>query len=132
MAIFNGTAGDDVLPPIGSDNSGNDQVFGLAGNDILAGGKGADLIDGGAGIDTADYSAFSWAVGVNLTGGLSSDGDTLASVENVRGSAFGERITGNAAANSLYGGGGSDTLIGNGGDDRLEGRGRPIEWRRRK
>jgi hypothetical protein len=48
MAVFNGTAGNDVY--LGSPE--HDQIFGIGGNDLLSGGAGNDAIDGGAGGDT--------------------------------------------------------------------------------
>jgi Ca2+-binding RTX toxin-like protein len=47
--------------------------------------------------------------------------DTLTSIENLTGSAFGDRLTGDGLANRLVGLGGGDELRGNGGDDTLDG-----------
>ncbi len=57
MAIFNGTEGDDVLPPLGFDNSGNDTFNGFGGNDSLDGGLGEDVANGGAGNDVINGGA---------------------------------------------------------------------------
>lgn len=96
------------------------------GNDTLAGGAGADTLDGGNGVDTADYSSSSTAVTINLvtnvnTGG-DAQGDSLANIENVTGSAFNDSVTGNAGTNTLASGAGNDTLNnGAGGNDTLTG-----------
>jgi Ca2+-binding RTX toxin-like protein len=94
------------------------------GNDTLDGRLGNDTLIGGAGIDTASYANAGGAVSVNLTLGTASgaDGsDTLASIENVTGSAFADTITGDANANVLNGGDGDDTLNGRLGNDTLNG-----------
>jgi Ca2+-binding RTX toxin-like protein len=115
-----GLAGNDVL--LGG--SGSDRVYGGAGNDRLIGGSGADLLNGGAGIDTVSY-ARSRAVSIDLTArtasGGEAEGDTLRSIENVTGSAYGDFISGNSLANRLDGGRGSDVLIGMSGNDKLFG-----------
>jgi Ca2+-binding RTX toxin-like protein len=111
--------GDDTLDGGG----GDDTLWGGAGNDLLIPGLGADKVNGGPGVDTVTYKSAPAAVIVDLvaktvTGG---DTDTLATVENVDGSAFADVIRGNALANWLRGLGGNDTLEGRGGNDRLEG-----------
>ena len=101
---------------------GDDILTGLGGNDTLEGRGGDDLLDGGADIDTATYANADGAVTVSLaiagaqnTGG---DGiDTLVSIENLTGSAFGDNLTGNGGNNILDGGAGGDTLTGGAGDD---------------
>jgi VCBS repeat-containing protein len=103
-----------------------DTLRGDAGNNVLAGLAGADLLDGGAGTDTADYRRSDAAVDVDLTrtGGQSgghAEGDTLAGIENVIGSAFADSIVGNAGYNFLNGGAGNDTLLGGAGNDTLRG-----------
>ncbi|WP_449375984.1 hypothetical protein, partial [Bosea thiooxidans] len=42
MAIINGTAGNDIIPP--PDTSGDDTISGLAGNDTIDAGAGADTV----------------------------------------------------------------------------------------
>ena len=114
-------AGDDYL----NGGAGNDMLFGENGNDTLVGGQGADALNGGAGIDTADYSASAAAVNVSLlTGqGLGGDaeGDTLASIENLTGSAFDDTLIGDGGNNILIGGAGNDVLVGGAGADVLNG-----------
>jgi Ca2+-binding RTX toxin-like protein len=102
-----------------------DSLHGDAGNNVLIGGAGADILVGDAGTDTADYSGSSAAVTVDLglgTGhGGDAEGDTLATIENVTGSALADHLTGNAGANALLGGAGDDVLYGGAGGDALDG-----------
>ncbi len=101
-------------------NAGDNVLSGGAGDDRLTGGKGADTLNGGSGSDTADYSDMTRGQTLTLVGG-GSGGDTYISIENLAGSAYGDRLTGNSAANVLTGQGGADTLEGGGGDDTLLG-----------
>ena len=116
-----GSAGDDVLT--GDVNANT--LDGAAGDDRLVGGVGSDELIGGAGLDEADYSASASAVTVNLTTGFGAGGDaagdTLATIENVTGSAGDDVLTGDAAANVLDGDAGDDVLAGRGGADTLDG-----------
>jgi Ca2+-binding RTX toxin-like protein len=114
-----GAGGEDTLINI-------QNLTGSSYNDTLAGNAGANLLDGGAGLDTVSYAAATSAVTVSLailsaqnTGGAGID--TLASIESLNGSAFGDTLTGDAGANTLNGGDGDDTLIGGLGNDRLIG-----------
>ena len=107
---LNGGAGNDVL------NGGN-------GNDVISGRAGDDTIDGGAGTDTVGYEFAPAAVNVNLVTGLATgDGnDTLASVENLKGSPAGDTLRGNGSKNRLLGLNGNDRLLGGGAKDVLAG-----------
>jgi Ca2+-binding RTX toxin-like protein len=102
-----------------------DVLTGDNGANTLVGGAGADVLVGGLGTDTADYSSSAAAVNVNLlTGsgaGGDAQGDTLATIENIIGSAFADTLTGNAVANTLDGRSGNDTLVGGAGADVLIG-----------
>ncbi|MEO5374344.1 MAG: cadherin-like domain-containing protein, partial [Alphaproteobacteria bacterium] len=95
------------------------------GADVLEGRGGADRLDGGAGSDTASYASSDAGVTVSLVSGAVSGGDaagdTLVSIENLRGSAFNDALTGDAGANVLEGGAGNDTLDGGFGNDTLNG-----------
>jgi Ca2+-binding RTX toxin-like protein len=109
--------GADVL----SGGDGHDSVWGGAGDDVLDGGMGDDTIDGGAGIDTASYVTAQSGVAVDLriiedqnTRGAGTD--TLVSIENLVGSAFGDILTGTLGANRIDGGDGDDVILGRGGD----------------
>lgn len=120
--ILNGGGGNDRL----KGDEGNDTIFGGAGDDTIEGGAGADEIDGGLGTDLVVYLRSGAGVTVDLEagGGLGGDaaGDTLTSIENVKGSAFADVISGNALSNELDGNLGNDVLDGRGGDDLLYGR----------
>jgi Ca2+-binding RTX toxin-like protein len=119
-AIF-GLGGEDWL--FGRD--GNDWLFGGIGNDWLTGGAGADKLDGGSGKDRADYSNATSLVRADLADGSTNTGeaagDSYISVENLKGSDFGDVLAGNDEVNSLWGGDGSDQLFGRGGNDWLDG-----------
>lgn len=115
LSVSSGADGNDVLTSIEGvlGSAFGDTLTGGAGDDLLNGGAGDDGLTGGEGRDTADYHSASGAVSVNLAQGVASgaDGrDTLASIENVIGSAY---------ADTLVGGKGGGTLSGLGGDDRL-------------
>src|SRR5262245_20886084 len=87
--------------------AGNDWLFGEEGDDTLTGGIGGDRLDGGVGRDTADYTTSSAGVNINLANGAASggdaQGDTLISIEDVKGSSY------------------DDTLLGTDGDNKLVG-----------
>ncbi|MEZ5840904.1 MAG: hypothetical protein R3D02_10950 [Hyphomicrobiales bacterium] len=106
-------------------SAGDEILEGGAGNDRLIGGGGADQLIGGAGRDIADYSASVASVTVNLgnQGGSGGDaeGDYLAEIEDVVGSANGDLLIGDTNTNALDGGAGDDTLDGGAGGDTLTG-----------
>ncbi|CAO3358758.1 calcium-binding protein [Azospirillum melinis] len=101
------------------------RLDGRGGNDTLVGLGGADTLIGGDGIDSAEYLSSSAAVSVSLASGTGSGGDAqgdrLSGIENLTGSAFGDRLTGDGGANVLDGAGGNDTLVGGAGADTLIG-----------
>ncbi len=126
-----GGSGDDRLTGDTEENllvggPGQDTLHGREADDILRGGPGDDALHGGSGNDTADFSDGSGAT-VDLsedrpTGSASGVGtDTLASIENVIGTATADSLTGDHRDNVLIGGGGDDRLRGNDGDDPLDG-----------
>ena len=106
---------------------GDDTLLGLGGDDILEGGAGHDKLDGGAGSDTASYASSAGGVTVDLTQtgaqagtaatNYDAAGDTLTSIENLRGSAHADTLTGDGTDNVLEGGAGADKLNGGGGSD---------------
>ncbi len=123
-------------------DAGDDTLKGGDGNDKLYGGPGDDSLNGGAGEDTADYSLAPGPLRVSLllgttlefssppsVGNGKGDGeavqgkDTLAEIENVRGTAQADYIQGDGNVNKLWGGGGNDAIRGNAGDDIIEGEG---------
>jgi Right handed beta helix region/RTX calcium-binding nonapeptide repeat (4 copies) len=121
--IFNGGGKDNII----RGGIGNDQLGGGGGNDLLAGRLGDDVLDGGADADTADYIGGSGGVTVTLTvtaegtgagSATGADGtDSLANIENVRGSNYDDWLTGNGFDNVLNGAGGADRMAGGGGND---------------
>ncbi|HEX8105567.1 MAG TPA: right-handed parallel beta-helix repeat-containing protein [Solirubrobacteraceae bacterium] len=127
--VLVGTGGNDTMDGKG----GDDIICGGGGFDTIAGGPGADVIDGGAGGDGADYGGAAGPVKVDLgLGGLVQETregkDTLISMSQVYGSAYGDRLYGRNVdpassldAELLYGGGGNDVIEGRGGDDTVSG-----------
>jgi Ca2+-binding RTX toxin-like protein len=116
-----GSTFNDVIVGDGNANT----LTGGGGSDQLIGGGGADLLDGGTGFDGAEYETSAAAVTVNLatnvnTGG-DAQGDTLANIEYVRGSAFDDGLTGSSGSDQLYGQAGNDTLNGGAGGDYIDG-----------
>lgn len=104
----------------------DDSIFGFGGDDILEGAAGDDRLDGGFGADTASYASALAGVTVRLavstpqnTGAAGTD--TLASVENLTGSAFADVLTGKGGVNVLEGLAGNDRLNGGSGRDTLIG-----------
>jgi len=125
-----GTIYADTLRGDGGNNDlagrdGNDVIEGRDGDDFLNGGNGADVLNGGNGIDWADYNFSSAAVTVDLAAGSGANGeasgDTYVSIENVKGSSYGDTLYGNGSANTLLGQNGDDYLSGGGGADVLDG-----------
>ncbi|MFE8583487.1 cadherin domain-containing protein [Sphingomonas sp. NCPPB 2930] len=106
-------------------DAGSNRLTGGAGDDVLAGLGGADVLDGGDGNDTADYSASGAGVTVDLLAGTAqggdAQGDTLVSIENAIGSAYGDVLTAAAAGGRLTGGAGDDRLVSGAGSDTLDG-----------
>ena len=122
-----GGAGDDRLygGPGGGDDlllggPGADALYGGIGDDVLEGGPGADTLNGGPGADTASYAQSAAGVEVRLHDGTvlgaDAEGDVLAGIENVTGSAHADILEGDAGANRLDGGGGTDWLSYAGSD----------------
>jgi Ca2+-binding RTX toxin-like protein len=118
-----GTTGADSLP--GTVRS--ETVTGLAGDDVLLGSPGSDRLDGGVDVDRADYSGSNAGITITLASALvagsggHAEGDSLISVENALGSAYGDTITGSAGANEISGGGGDDIIDGGDSDDLIDG-----------
>lgn len=109
-----GSAGSDTLVSIEKiiGSSFGDTVTGSAGDDVIDGGPGADTINGGTGSDTVSYASATGAKSVNLGTGVNSDGDTLVSIENIIGTAYGDILTGDGGDNVIEGGLGDDLLDG--------------------
>ncbi|MDF1634180.1 calcium-binding protein, partial [Mycoplana sp. MJR14] len=119
--VYNGTAGNDVMPRSGQANGGSETLNGRDGNDTLKGGAGADHLNGGEGRDTATYSGSSKAVEVSLRSGTGegghAQGDRLSGIENLTGSSHNDTLKGNSGNNVLKGGLGADKMMGGGGND---------------
>lgn len=102
-----------------------DTLIGDGGDQILFGGAGGDRIDGAGGFDTVVYSNSAIGVKINLaTGAVSggdAQGDSIAAIEGVVGSAFADTLTGDTNANGLEGGAGNDILDGGAGADMMIG-----------
>ncbi|HEX5377645.1 MAG TPA: calcium-binding protein [Phenylobacterium sp.] len=133
--VFAGGGDDLVDGGDGSDalrgQGGNDTLIGGNGDDLLYGNAGDDLLDGGSGSDRVGYFSGAFAgvtVDLNLQGQAQNTGqgmDTLANVENVSGTAYGDVLTGDSNANWLWGSGdvgivGNDTIFAGGGDDLVQ------------
>jgi Ca2+-binding RTX toxin-like protein len=103
--------------------AGNDSLLGAEGNDTLAGGLGDDVTFGGTGVDTATFASAAARVNVNLAAGAATGegADTLAELENLTGSRFGDVLVGSRTANVLRGGAGADKITGGKGRDSLFG-----------
>lgn len=99
----------------------NDTIRGDGNDNVLRGRLGADVLDGRGGRDTADYSQAETAISIDLQrgGGLTGEatGDTLISIEVIRGSNFADTLLGDASDTSFDGGLGNDLLGGRGGSD---------------
>jgi len=102
-----------------------DTIVGDGADQILAGGAAGDRLDGAGGFDTAVYTGSAVGVKVNLAtnilSGGDAQGDSIAGIEGVVGSAFADTLTGDANANRLEGGAGNDTLDGGAGADVMIG-----------
>ena len=105
-----GSLHNDILTGDGGRNTlsgldGNDTLNGGEGNDQLIGGAGADQHNGGGGLDWADYSDSNAGVTVNLAFnfglGGHAQGDTFASVENLKGSNWADTLRGNGVNNDI-------------------------------
>lgn len=107
-----------------------DTFNGADGDERFSGLDGNDTFDGGGGTDEIDYWWSRFAdgaagVAVNLENGTATDPfgdtDTLISIEDIRGTDFGDTLIGDDNDNQLRGGEGDDSISGAGGDDDLRG-----------
>ncbi len=118
--ILNGQSGDDTL----DGGTSPDTLNGSSGNDLLIGGSADDIIDGSAGTDAVSYLDAGGGVVVSLLTGIVTGAwgaDTLAAVENIIGSLFGDELTGDDSPNLIESMDGDDAVNGLGGDDTLDG-----------
>ncbi|MBY5474671.1 hypothetical protein GFM09_28530 [Rhizobium leguminosarum bv. viciae] len=93
----------------------------LPTDDIFIANGSRQTFDGGLGSDTVDYSLAAELIWADLSTNDDVYGDTLISIENLTGSAFGDYLGGNASENTLRGGDGADGLDGGAGNDTLIG-----------
>ena len=116
--------------------AGNDTLIGGSGPDRFQAGSGNDQIIGNDGVDTVVYRddgfdtdnappSSTHGVTVDLAAGTATDQwgytDSIAGVENIEGSAYGDNLAGDQQNNSIFGDAGNDTLAGGNGDDRITG-----------
>ncbi|WP_192357609.1 beta strand repeat-containing protein [Mesorhizobium mediterraneum] len=108
---------------------GGDSLTGDGGSNTIRGIAGADLIDGAGGRDMADYSqdaryGGNQGITVNLGTGSAVDGfgdtDTLTSIEDVRGTMFGDTAYGDQSFSQFQMGAGSDFVDGGDGEDMID------------
>jgi serralysin len=125
-------AGDDTVtggggPDVLHGEAGGDTITGGTDGDELWGGSGADVMDGAGGNDWARYDDSSAGVTVDLAAGTGSGGDAqgdrLANIEFLWGSAFADTLTGDAGVNIIRGGAGDDVIRAGGANDIMEGHG---------
>ena len=132
-----GSGSDDVIVGDFGNNeingsAGNDVIEGLHGEDELEGSPGDDSFDGGVGFDILEFNYSASSVNVDLMTGLATGqgNDTVAGIENLRGTIFDDTllgddnvnfITGNVGDDVIGGRGGDDDLYGHRGDDRIDG-----------
>ena len=106
-------------------SAGNDVLQGGEGYDTLQGFAGADQLDGGDGIDTVTYAGSASGVTVDLAAGTGTggdaEGDTLANIEILNGSAHDDVLKGGSGAETISGGNGDDRVEGGLGADVLDG-----------
>lgn len=112
----------DYLATPGATSAGAAALL-MQGNDSFVGTAGDETFLGGAGINLVDYGASVTTVQVDLALGTATGQgtDTLVSIQDLRGSAFGDALAGDGAANLLMGQGGNDSLVGGVGNDTLVG-----------
>lgn len=128
--------------------SGLDEIYGRGGNDIIGmdsawegtklfGGAGRDtffcssatgiLFHGGNGVDTVDFDFNYYGVsGVEVDmrtplSGSEVSNARFVSIENIKGSIYGDKILGDKGSNLFSGNSGDDTLDGRSGSDTLRG-----------
>jgi len=123
-------AGETLTVIATAETDGSYDVLGGAGDDVYQAGTGTwaiDTFNGGDGSDTLNFSKAGFGLTIDLTRTIGQNvgenrWETLISVENVVGSAYGDSIRGNASDNSLSGLAGDDVLdLANGGNDTVSG-----------
>ncbi len=97
----------------------DDTLSGDAGPNVIRGGGGNDAIDGAGGDDWVELFNAGNGVFVDLIAGTAAGegSDTLANIENIRGSQFDDWLKGSDTGNVLRGDAGDDLLDGRDGAD---------------
>ncbi|MEY1557986.1 beta strand repeat-containing protein [Yoonia sp. R2331] len=124
-----GHATGDVLQDIESAEGSAfaDTLIGTDGDNTLWGLGGGDVISGGLGLDTVDYAGSLAGVTIDLSAttitasGGHANGDTLTSIESLKGTDYSDDFMGNVDVNVLEGRDGDDVLNGREGEDTLYG-----------
>lgn len=131
--------GKDVLRGLGGDealthNGGADQLLGGDGNDLFVASSVCDgeLVVGGPGRDNSSWARFKEGVVANLAGGIagrtgsgelpdcgSAPLDSIAEVEDLEGSSFGDDLYGDGGPNQLFGRRGADAYFAGAGEDSI-------------
>jgi len=128
--LYGGDGDDDLYGfSTQSPSGGNlkELLYGEDGDDVLYSGGSYALLDGGDGNDTASFAYSPYAVWAILATGSGYDIGhpdntyVLANLENLEGSAYGDRLNGDDGDNVISGLGGNDALTGRGGNDTLIG-----------
>jgi serralysin len=101
-----------------------DRLTGNGNENLFYGGAGNDSVAGEGGTDVASYLDARRAIRVNLGAGTSfgQGADRLGRVEDIYGSARGDRITGSPVPNRVWALEGNDVIFGLAGNDVLRGR----------
>jgi Ca2+-binding RTX toxin-like protein len=130
MTIFNGTNGNDILPPVGEDNSGDDYFYPGTGLDSVSGGAGNDtlIIDYSIGDTGLGLQAYTYSAGYGFVKRSNSDQSALDSISyryieqlNITGTSQNDTINTGAENNIINAGAGDDIVNGGGGIDILDG-----------
>ena len=100
---------------------GSDTITGGAGNDFIEIDSGTNTINGGGGFNTLSLADSAAGVTVNLAAGtLTGNGSsTIANIQEVIGSSFGDTMIAGASAATFISGSGYSTLEGGAGNDTL-------------
>lgn len=108
--------GGDAFP-----DKGTAYRYGSGSDDEFTGNNFKRVYVGRAGEDTVDYSKANTSVAVNLAAGKgyfgTAKGDQFKSIENIKGSRYGDILIGDGSDNTFTGNGGKDQFSGKGGDD---------------
>jgi len=107
-----------------TDDTSDNEIFGLGGDDLINSRGGTDSFDGGEGSDTVAYVDTGF-VTVDLEDNSANrgdaTGDTFTSIEHLFGTDNSDDLFGDANDNFLFGGGNNDDLNGRAGNDTLRG-----------